>query len=109
MIFLLGTLSNDTIPDENIIEISAHDPILIVLLGMMIQERDKTWSVTPANADNKATKTTEILFRFLFTSFSFFITPHSKKMAVPEGNATAGAKLFKTRCAQCHTVEAVCD
>ncbi|KAG1141274.1 hypothetical protein G6F37_003537 [Rhizopus arrhizus] len=22
-----------------------------------------------------------------------------------EGNATAGAKLFKTRCAQCHTVE----
>lgn len=23
------------------------------------------------------------------------------------GNATAGAKLFKTRCAQCHTVEAV--
>ncbi|KAI8065851.1 cytochrome c [Gongronella butleri] len=23
-----------------------------------------------------------------------------------EGNATAGAKLFKTRCAQCHTVEA---
>lgn len=29
-------------------------------------------------------------------------------MAIPEGNATAGAKLFKTRCAQCHTVEAVC-
>ncbi|KAL1935062.1 hypothetical protein VTP01DRAFT_4202 [Rhizomucor pusillus] len=27
-------------------------------------------------------------------------------MAIPEGNATAGAKLFKTRCAQCHTVEA---
>lgn len=23
------------------------------------------------------------------------------------GNATAGAKLFKTRCAQCHTVEEV--
>ncbi|CAO3578451.1 cytochrome c [Absidia repens] len=23
-----------------------------------------------------------------------------------DGNATAGAKLFKTRCAQCHTVEA---
>lgn len=22
------------------------------------------------------------------------------------GNATAGAKLFKTRCASCHTVEA---
>jgi cytochrome c len=22
-----------------------------------------------------------------------------------DGNATAGAKLFKTRCAQCHTVE----
>lgn len=27
-------------------------------------------------------------------------------MAVPEGNAAAGAKLFKTRCATCHTVEA---
>lgn len=25
---------------------------------------------------------------------------------MPEGNSTAGAKLFKTRCAQCHTVEA---
>lgn len=23
------------------------------------------------------------------------------------GNASAGAKLFKTRCAQCHTVEEV--
>ncbi|KAI9141997.1 cytochrome c [Paraphysoderma sedebokerense] len=27
-------------------------------------------------------------------------------MTVPAGNATNGAKLFKTRCAQCHTVEA---
>ncbi|KAI9282181.1 cytochrome c [Sporodiniella umbellata] len=26
-------------------------------------------------------------------------------MAIPEGNAAAGAKLFKTRCATCHTVE----
>lgn len=29
-------------------------------------------------------------------------------MSTPgSGNATAGAKLFKTRCAQCHTVEEV--
>jgi hypothetical protein len=28
-------------------------------------------------------------------------------MSASEGNATAGAKLFKTRCAQCHTVEQV--
>ena len=27
-------------------------------------------------------------------------------MSIPEGNAENGAKLFKTRCAQCHTVEA---
>ncbi|CAO3704050.1 unnamed protein product [Rhizopus stolonifer] len=26
-------------------------------------------------------------------------------MAIPEGDAAAGAKLFKTRCATCHTVE----
>lgn len=26
-------------------------------------------------------------------------------MGIPEGNATNGAKLFKTRCAQCHVVE----
>ncbi|KAG1458784.1 hypothetical protein G6F56_006312 [Rhizopus delemar] len=26
-------------------------------------------------------------------------------MAIPEGNAAAGAKLFKTRCSTCHTVE----
>ncbi|KAI8866795.1 cytochrome c [Ramicandelaber brevisporus] len=26
-------------------------------------------------------------------------------MAIPAGNAEAGAKLFKTRCATCHTVE----
>ncbi len=25
--------------------------------------------------------------------------------AIPEGNAANGAKLFKTRCAQCHVVE----
>ncbi|KXN68985.1 cytochrome c [Conidiobolus coronatus NRRL 28638] len=27
-------------------------------------------------------------------------------MSATSGNAAAGAKLFKTRCAQCHTVEA---
>ncbi|KAI8149651.1 cytochrome c [Fennellomyces sp. T-0311] len=27
-------------------------------------------------------------------------------MSIPAGDATKGAKLFKTRCAQCHTVEA---
>ncbi|KAJ1660823.1 iso-1-cytochrome c [Dispira simplex] len=27
-------------------------------------------------------------------------------MSMPEGKVDAGAKLFKTRCAQCHTVEA---
>ncbi|KAI7860976.1 cytochrome c-like domain-containing protein [Circinella umbellata] len=27
-------------------------------------------------------------------------------MGAPEGNAAKGAKLFKTRCAQCHTAEA---
>ncbi|CAO3685366.1 unnamed protein product [Umbelopsis ramanniana] len=27
-------------------------------------------------------------------------------MSMPAGDATAGAKLFKTRCAQCHTTEA---
>ncbi|KAI7884434.1 cytochrome c [Lichtheimia hyalospora FSU 10163] len=26
-------------------------------------------------------------------------------MGIPEGDATKGAKLFKTRCAQCHTLE----
>ncbi|TPX56642.1 hypothetical protein PhCBS80983_g04362 [Powellomyces hirtus] len=26
-------------------------------------------------------------------------------MSMPEGNPTNGAKLFKTRCAQCHVVE----
>ncbi|KAG2217787.1 hypothetical protein INT45_001112 [Circinella minor] len=26
-------------------------------------------------------------------------------MGAPEGNAAKGAKLFKTRCAQCHTAE----
>ncbi|KND00479.1 cytochrome c isoform 1 [Spizellomyces punctatus DAOM BR117] len=26
-------------------------------------------------------------------------------MSIPAGNATNGAKLFKTRCAQCHVVE----
>ncbi|KAJ8324060.1 hypothetical protein BDV3_002048 [Batrachochytrium dendrobatidis] len=26
-------------------------------------------------------------------------------MSMPAGNATNGAKLFKTRCAQCHVVE----
>lgn len=30
-------------------------------------------------------------------------------MAIPEGNPTKGAKLFTTRCAQCHTVEKVSD
>ncbi|KAF9888772.1 iso-1-cytochrome c [Aspergillus nanangensis] len=30
----------------------------------------------------------------------------SKDPSFAPGNATAGAKLFKTRCAQCHTVEA---
>ncbi len=24
---------------------------------------------------------------------------------IPEGNATKGAKIFKTKCAQCHTIE----
>ncbi len=28
-------------------------------------------------------------------------------MAMPEGNVETGAKLFKTRCGQCHTVEKV--
>ena len=28
-------------------------------------------------------------------------------MSKPEGNAAKGAKLFKTRCAQCHTAEPV--
>lgn len=28
-------------------------------------------------------------------------------MTMPEGDAAKGAKLFKTRCAQCHTVESV--
>ena len=26
---------------------------------------------------------------------------------IPDGDATKGAKIFKTKCAQCHTVEAV--
>ncbi|KAJ8656092.1 cytochrome c [Lichtheimia ornata] len=26
-------------------------------------------------------------------------------MGIPEGDAAKGAKLFKTRCAQCHTLE----
>jgi len=26
---------------------------------------------------------------------------------IPEGDAAKGAKIFKQRCAQCHTVEAV--
>ena len=29
------------------------------------------------------------------------------KMALPDGNVENGAKLFKTRCGQCHTVEKV--
>ncbi|KAJ1336206.1 cytochrome c [Batrachochytrium salamandrivorans] len=28
-----------------------------------------------------------------------------EQMSMPEGNAVNGAKLFKTRCAQCHVVE----
>lgn len=46
---------------------------------------------------------------FHFVLFSWKKTPlptHLLKMSMPEGNATAGAKLFKTRCAQCHTTEA---
>mmetsp|Transcript_24430 Transcript_24430/g.29618 ORF Transcript_24430/g.29618 Transcript_24430/m.29618 type:complete len:109 (+) Transcript_24430:96-422(+) len=27
-------------------------------------------------------------------------------MSIPEGNVAKGAKIFKTKCAQCHTVEA---
>ena len=27
--------------------------------------------------------------------------------AIPEGNVEKGAKIFKQRCAQCHTVEKV--
>ena len=33
---------------------------------------------------------------------------HSEpKMSIPAGDAENGAKLFKTRCLQCHTVEKV--
>ena len=28
---------------------------------------------------------------------------------IPAGDATKGAKVFKTKCAQCHTVEAVSE
>lgn len=28
-------------------------------------------------------------------------------MSIPQGNAANGAKIFKQRCAQCHTTEAV--
>ncbi|KAI8913822.1 cytochrome c-like domain-containing protein [Powellomyces hirtus] len=52
-------------------------------------------------------------FRNSFAS-SFKLTPHAQPtphpyhisiMSMPEGNPTNGAKLFKTRCAQCHVVE----
>ncbi len=32
---------------------------------------------------------------------------NNQSMTVPEGNIVNGAKLFKTRCGQCHTVEKV--
>jgi mono/diheme cytochrome c family protein len=38
----------------------------------------------------------------------FFINSIDFKMsAIPAGDAAKGAKLFQTRCAQCHTVEKV--
>jgi cytochrome c len=42
---------------------------------------------------------------FFFFFLYLFLTPHSYITNMVDGNATAGAKLFKTRCAQCHTVE----
>lgn len=48
-------------------------------------------------------------FFFTFSLLSYTLnTPYSfLKMSASSGNASAGAKLFKTRCAQCHTVEEV--
>lgn len=46
-------------------------------------------------------------FHFVLFSWKKHLSPlNFWKMSMPEGNATAGAKLFKTRCAQCHTTEA---
>lgn len=62
----------------------------------------------------KTTVTVPLLFSSLELLFSLSLQAKPptriliEQMAIPEGNAAAGAKLFKTRCAQCHTVEAVC-
>ena len=36
-------------------------------------------------------------------------TSHRNMAGSPEGNIENGAKLFKTRCGQCHTVEKVIE
>lgn len=51
-------------------------------------------------------------FIYLFSFFyllSLLSPPYSLvyNMGIPEGDAAKGAKLFKTRCAQCHTTEEV--
>ena len=50
-----------------------------------------------------------LLVFLLLSSFTFSPPPYSLifTMGIPEGDAAKGAKLFKTRCAQCHTVEKV--
>ena len=41
----------------------------------------------------------------LLGSSAFAGKPASINDAIPDGNATLGAKVFKQRCAQCHTIE----
>ncbi|RUS14674.1 cytochrome c-like domain-containing protein [Endogone sp. FLAS-F59071] len=62
-------------------------------------------SLPTANAQNWPKE-----IKFLYRSFILlFLSPHKRiqTMPIPSGDATNGAKLFKTRCAQCHAVEAV--
>jgi cytochrome c len=77
-----------------------------ILIHRNRSEMDGTPVVTKSKPPILFSYVTSLSKLSLLTFFFKNTFPHSSNMSMPAGDATAGAKLFKTRCAQCHTTEA---